>query len=603
MAKERRLALQASSIVAYCRSRKAVLFSGCSEIVSNFGPTKAKGVADIFFSYSRRDRERVGIVRNALAEMGFEVFWDQETPSGSDWDTWIRGELAKSKCAVVFWSATSTVSDNVRHEAVVAKEQRKLISVFLDQLPARDLPMGFYSQQAADLSKWNGDQEDTEWRKFRREFEAKLMPRWVQQKLNDVDAELEGERAKRQTAEAHEKSLRARISTEAKIQQDLKRECDTALTEVGELRAAVEKSDAALKERIAKQGETEQVLKSQCESALAEVGNLKTALQERDATLKAQTAEQADTEQGLQTERDRALAEVAELRTTIEGLRHVPLGEPTKRWLTPMVVATVLLAAAVVGALVFWSISGRKADVAAESIDNARRAAEAKAADAEKARQVAEAKAAEAMAAEAKSGQARQVAEAQAADAEKARQKAAQAIAAQPGDACQTAGGKVTTTVTSSTSVPNTSLTFILKQNTFLRSTNFFGSTKLALNLPSVGDCEQSCAGSPDCAGFSYSKPNQACYLYAGLGTEETDSNFDSGIRSPFKPMKDTGIRGVECYAYASIAAVGDCAQMCSRSSDSCKAFSYSKQNRTCYLYTSFTDLVVNKNFDSGIRQ
>ena len=188
-------------------------------------------MADIFFSYSRRDRERVGLVRNALAEMGFEVFWDQETPSGSDWDTWIRGELAKSKCAVVFWSATSTVSDNVRHEAVVAKEQRKLISVFLDQLPARDLPMGFYSQQAADLSKWNGDQEDTEWRKFRREFEAKLMPRWVQQKLNDVDAELEGERAKRQTAEAHEKSLRARISTEAKIQQDLKRERDQALTE------------------------------------------------------------------------------------------------------------------------------------------------------------------------------------------------------------------------------------------------------------------------------------------------------------------------------------------------------------------------------------
>jgi hypothetical protein len=102
-------------------------------------------VADLFFSYSRKDRERVGLVRNALAEMGFEVFWDQETPSGTDWDTWIRGELAKSKCAVVFWSATSIVSDNVRHEAVVAKEQRKLISVFLDQLPARDLPMGFYS--------------------------------------------------------------------------------------------------------------------------------------------------------------------------------------------------------------------------------------------------------------------------------------------------------------------------------------------------------------------------------------------------------------------------------------------------------------------------
>jgi len=45
--------------------------------------------------------------------------------------------------------------------------------------------MGFYSQQAADLSKWEGDQEDAEWRKFRSEFEAKLMPRWVQQIRGD----------------------------------------------------------------------------------------------------------------------------------------------------------------------------------------------------------------------------------------------------------------------------------------------------------------------------------------------------------------------------------------------------------------------------------
>ena len=71
-------------------------------------------MADIFFSYSRKDKEGVGLVRNALAEMGFEVFWDQETPSGSDWDTWIRAELAKSKCAVVLWSASAILSDHVR---------------------------------------------------------------------------------------------------------------------------------------------------------------------------------------------------------------------------------------------------------------------------------------------------------------------------------------------------------------------------------------------------------------------------------------------------------------------------------------------------------
>src|ERR1700730_9001204 len=94
--------------------------------------------------------------------------------------------------------------------------------------------------------------------------------------------------------------------------------------------------------------------------------------------------------------------------------------EWTKHWRTPMMGVTVLLAAGVIGALVFWSpgpISVEKEEGAAESIDSARRAAEAKAADAETARQAAEAKAADAETA-------RQAAETKAADAEKARQAA-----------------------------------------------------------------------------------------------------------------------------------------------------------------------------------
>jgi hypothetical protein len=119
--------------------------------------------------------------------------------------------------------------------------------------------------------------------------------------------------------------------------------------------------------------------------------------------------------------------------------------EWTKRWLTPIVGATGLLAAAVIGALVFWSpgtTSSKKGEVPAESVDNARRAAEIHAAEAEKAKQAAEAKAAEATAAVVKSEQARQAAEAQAAEAEKARQVAA-AKAADAEKARQAAEAKV----------------------------------------------------------------------------------------------------------------------------------------------------------------
>jgi hypothetical protein len=71
---------------------------------------------------------------DALAAQGFEVFWDQEVPTGLDWDSWIRQHLAKCKCAMAFWSAASVASDNVRHEAMVAKQQGKLISVLLEPL-------------------------------------------------------------------------------------------------------------------------------------------------------------------------------------------------------------------------------------------------------------------------------------------------------------------------------------------------------------------------------------------------------------------------------------------------------------------------------------
>jgi hypothetical protein len=108
-------------------------------------------MTDIFFSYSSADRERVRAVRDALVAQGFEVFWDQQVPPGTDWDTWIRQHLTKSKCAMAFWSTTSVSSDNVRHEATVAKQQGKLISVLLEPLTAEQFPMGLYAQQAANL--------------------------------------------------------------------------------------------------------------------------------------------------------------------------------------------------------------------------------------------------------------------------------------------------------------------------------------------------------------------------------------------------------------------------------------------------------------------
>jgi hypothetical protein len=109
---------------------------------------------DVFLSYSSKDRAAAERVQQALSARGIDVFWDQETPAGQDWDTWIRGKLNACKVAVVLWSRASVKSDNVRHEALVARKADKLLPAMIDPIAAEDLPMGLYMVQTVNLTDW-----------------------------------------------------------------------------------------------------------------------------------------------------------------------------------------------------------------------------------------------------------------------------------------------------------------------------------------------------------------------------------------------------------------------------------------------------------------
>src|SRR5262249_33055862 len=133
------------------------------------------------------------------------------------------------------------------------------------------------------------------------------------------------------------------------------------------------------------------------------------------------------TQQDLKLERDHALAEAARLKPIVEGLSHARpdpgtrfTEEPTKRWLTPLMIGIVLLAATGGGTLVSLWPSRKPDDTAAAKV------AELTAAltKSDKARQDAEAKTNQTLAALSNSEQARQAAEAKAVEAEKARQAA-----------------------------------------------------------------------------------------------------------------------------------------------------------------------------------
>lgn len=111
-------------------------------------------MADIFLSYSVKDREAAEAVMQALTERGYDVFWDQDTPPGIDWDTWIRTKLTHAKAAIVLWSKNSIASPNVRHEAIVARDAGKLVPAMIETLKPADFPMGLYLTQAVVLNDW-----------------------------------------------------------------------------------------------------------------------------------------------------------------------------------------------------------------------------------------------------------------------------------------------------------------------------------------------------------------------------------------------------------------------------------------------------------------
>ena len=335
-------------------------------------------------------------------------------------------------------------------------------------------------------------------------------------------------------------------------EKGLTNERDKALAELGELKTA-------LRDQIAKQVETEQALKSQCQSALAEVADLKTMLRASDAAVKEQAAKQADTEQGLKTERDGAFAEVAELRSTIEALARSrsdpgahPTSQPMKRWLSPVAVGALLLAAVLGGTLVsVWrspdSGGERGADQAKAALaasDAARQTAEAQAADADKARQAASARADDAdrtrRAAEAKEDQAtaalgrsdkaRQDAEAKVTEltvalnkSDKARQdaetKADQATTAlgkseKARQDAETKAAQAIATQVANTTVPAVrSSLFTLRRNMDVRSGS--AASPPMVNVNSTSDCERNCAEFKTCNVFAYNKPSGRCYMYS----------------------------------------------------------------------------------------
>lgn len=117
-------------------------------------------MADVFISYSRGDRPRATELRDALAALEVDVWFDVGIVAGSSFDREIERELAAAKAVVVLWSEASVASDWVRNEARSAKERGVLVAVELEPC---QLPLEFRSVQAERLEQGAAASGDRSW--------------------------------------------------------------------------------------------------------------------------------------------------------------------------------------------------------------------------------------------------------------------------------------------------------------------------------------------------------------------------------------------------------------------------------------------------------
>jgi len=116
-------------------------------------------MADIFISYSSKDKIIVKRIATLLENRGCTVWWDRHIPIGQKYDTVIETELQKASCVVVVWTANSIASEWVKNEASEAAGKGVLVPIILEDIK---IPLAFKRIESAMLTGWKGEEDHPE---------------------------------------------------------------------------------------------------------------------------------------------------------------------------------------------------------------------------------------------------------------------------------------------------------------------------------------------------------------------------------------------------------------------------------------------------------
>lgn len=105
-------------------------------------------MADVFLSYTRKDRTRAETFAKLIASRGWTVWWDRKLQVGRSFSRIIQQELEAARCVIVLWSKDSVESEWVLNEAAEGARRNILIPIRIQNIRP---PLQFRHLHVADV--------------------------------------------------------------------------------------------------------------------------------------------------------------------------------------------------------------------------------------------------------------------------------------------------------------------------------------------------------------------------------------------------------------------------------------------------------------------
>ena len=101
-------------------------------------------MADVFISYSRRNKEPAIGLASVLTDKGYDVWYDADLlPNTKQFEHVINHEIDQAGGVITIWSEDACKSSWVPYEAKRALKQEKLICCCVEDFDLNDLPADF----------------------------------------------------------------------------------------------------------------------------------------------------------------------------------------------------------------------------------------------------------------------------------------------------------------------------------------------------------------------------------------------------------------------------------------------------------------------------